>query len=336
MTGLKTIVRGLRPGTVIAGTVLASAAGVAVAETFKLPVDTSAPGLMVLHNRRRIHVSRRAGGGPTVVFESGLGVPLTAWSWVVQNLPEDVAFLAYDRPGIGWSHTAAQSWRSDYPSPLRRLLRTMNVQPPLILVGHSIGGLLSRIFAEQHPDLVGGMVFVDPSPPRQYERPRAAEGLIRYRDQVARLSARSMLGLPLPSSWTGPMRRLPEPVTEASVRAISRYAALRATRREMDLSASQWADGAARLTHTPHPVAVVTSGAVRQADPDYPGFADEFASLSETNHTDVVDDADHMSLLCDRGHAARVAAAIQWVIDKSPRPPLDDAIARSTMTEAAS
>lgn len=335
MTGVTTFARSLRPGTLIAGTVLASAAGAAVAETFKLPVDTSAPGLMVLQDRGRIHVGRRAGGGPTVVFESGLGVPHTAWSWVIQNLPEEVAFLAYDRPGIGWSHTAPQSWRRDYPSPLQQLLRTMNVRPPLILVGHSIGGLLSRILADQHPDLVGGMVFVDPSPPRQYQRPGAAEGLTRYHDQVARFSARRLLGLPLPSSWTGPMRRLPEPVAEASVRAISRYAALRATRREIDLSASEWADGAARLTRTPHPVAVVTSGAVRRADPDYAGYVDEFAGLSDISHTDVVDDATHMSLLCDREHAVRVADAIRWVI-ASARPPVDDAITRSTTTQAAS
>jgi pimeloyl-ACP methyl ester carboxylesterase len=318
--------RGMTAGKIIAGAVLASAAGVAAAEMFKLPVNTSAPGDMVLRRHGRTHMtSRRTGDGPTVVFENGLGTPLTAWSWVVQRLRDDVPFVTYDRPGIGWSHSAPPDWRRDYPADLHDLLGLCNARPPFILVGHSIGGLLIRIFADRYPELVGGLVFVDPSSPQQYERSQAArDGLLAFKEHVDRMKARSAFRLPLPETWTAPMRRLPDQVAAPSVRAMGRHAALRATRHETDLSESSWAEGAALLTSTPHPVAVVTSGVVRRADPDYVRLVEEIADLSEISHTDVVDDADHMSLLCDRGHAAQVADAIQWVVDKCPRPPLPD------------
>jgi pimeloyl-ACP methyl ester carboxylesterase len=311
--------------TFLAGTVLTAAAGIAVAEAFKLPVDTSAPSLMVTQRHGRTHVSRRHGDGPTVLFESGLCTPLTAWGWIVQRLPDDLPFLTYDRPGVGWSHSARPAWRRDYPTILIELLRVMNARPPYILVGHSVGGLLIRIFADRFPELVGGLVFVDPSPPHQYDRSQAAQDSLQaLRDEVSRVAVRTALRLPPPASWTAPLRHLPDQLIDPSMRAMGRYAALRSARHEIDLSASSWSDEAARLTSTPHPVAVVTSGAVRKADPGYARLADDFADLSTISRTEVIDDADHMSLLCDRGHAAQVADAIQWVVDKCPRPQAPD------------
>lgn len=310
-----------KPGTLVAGAVFAAATAIAAAEAFKLPVETAAPGQMVVTSHGRTHLSTRGGTGPWVIFESGLGSPLTAWSWVAQNLPEEVPFLAYDRPGTGWSHTAAPTWRQDYPSGLAEVLGTCGARPPFILVGHSVGGLLIRMFANRYPEMVGGMVFVDPSPPHQYDRSQAArDGLQSLKDDMDRLVLRSALRLPLPASWKGPMRRLPEQHVAASVRAMGRFSALRAARAEIDLSATVWADAAAELTSTPHPVAVVTSEGVRTADPDYPRMAGEIAALSDVSRLEVVDGASHMSLLTEYSHAARVTDAIQWVRDEIDHP----------------
>jgi pimeloyl-ACP methyl ester carboxylesterase len=313
--------------TLVAGTVLTAAAGIALAETFKLPVESSAPSLMVMQRHGRTHVSQQHGDGPTVIFESGVCTPLTAWSWIVQRLPDETPFLTYDRPGIGWSHSARPDWRQEYPLVLLDLLGVTHARPPYILVGHSIGGLLIRVFAERFPELVGGLVFVDPSPPHQHERsPVAREGLRVFREEIDRRALRFALRIPAPEGWAAPMRRLPDHLVTASVRAMGRYAALRAARQELDLSMSSWSDNAARLTSTSHPVAVVTSGGSRKADPDYGRLADEFAGLSEISRNEVIDEADHMSLLCDRGHAARVADAIQWVVDRCPPPASPDSV----------
>ena len=49
----------------------------------------------------------------------------------------------------------------DEISDLERLLDRARIKPPYVLVGHSYGGLLARLFARAHPDQVAGVVFVD-------------------------------------------------------------------------------------------------------------------------------------------------------------------------------
>ena len=44
---------------------------------------------------------------------------------------------------------------------LERLLDRGRIEPPYVLVGHSYGGLLARLFAHAHPDETGGVVLVD-------------------------------------------------------------------------------------------------------------------------------------------------------------------------------
>ena len=47
--------------------------------------------------------------------------------------------------------------------------------PPYVLIGHSFGGLTARVFAGRHPDLVAGLVFVDPAHPEELRDPPDAE-----------------------------------------------------------------------------------------------------------------------------------------------------------------
>jgi pimeloyl-ACP methyl ester carboxylesterase len=46
---------------------------------------------------------------------------------------------------------------------LHALLRAAGLKAPYVLVGHSIGGLIARVYAEQYPNEVAGMVLVDPT-----------------------------------------------------------------------------------------------------------------------------------------------------------------------------
>ena len=71
---------------------------------------------------------------------------------------------AYDRPGTGNSRstqvpqpTTAQTSADD----LETLLTASAEAPPFVLVGHSYGGPIIRIFASDHPDQVSGLVLVD-------------------------------------------------------------------------------------------------------------------------------------------------------------------------------
>lgn len=103
-------------------------------------------------------------GQHVVVFESGAGTPLQNWGPVFTDLAAFAPVVAYDRAGIGGS-----AWDGEPPTPerrvaqLRALLSELDAPPPYVLVGHSWGGPLIRVFAGHQPDEVAGLVYVDPT-----------------------------------------------------------------------------------------------------------------------------------------------------------------------------
>ncbi|MCB1999049.1 MAG: alpha/beta fold hydrolase [Rhodoferax sp.] len=101
-------------------------------------------------------------GSPTVVFESGIGQGKRNWAPVFNRIAELTRAVAYDRAGYG------QSEISDQPRDglqivleLREMLRTEGLEPPYVLVGHSLGGTMVKLFAKTWPDEVAGVVLVD-------------------------------------------------------------------------------------------------------------------------------------------------------------------------------
>jgi pimeloyl-ACP methyl ester carboxylesterase len=121
------------------------------------------PGHMVDVGGRKLHVlCNGKASGPTVVIEQGAGSPSILW-WPVQN--EVAAFArvcTYDRAGYLWSEDAARV-RSleERVTDLHAVLAGADVPGPYIMVGHSFGGPLIRLFARRYRDAVAGMVLVD-------------------------------------------------------------------------------------------------------------------------------------------------------------------------------
>lgn len=110
-------------------------------------------------------------GLPIVVFESGLGVPLESWGDVVADVAAFAPVVAYDRAGVGHSEPDGQS-----PTPqhvarkLHALVAQIGLKPPYVLVGHSWGGPLIRMFTGLYPKEVAGLVYVDPTDLRSEEQ----------------------------------------------------------------------------------------------------------------------------------------------------------------------
>lgn len=105
-----------------------------------------------------------AEGQPVIVFESGLGTPMGNWERVVEGLAKEVPVVTYDRPGIGKSEAVEEEpTMENVANRLVRLLQTLEVEPPYVLVGHSLGGLYVRGFAIYYPELLAGLVIVDPA-----------------------------------------------------------------------------------------------------------------------------------------------------------------------------
>jgi pimeloyl-ACP methyl ester carboxylesterase len=99
---------------------------------------------------------------PTVIFEAGGGGSSKDWSAVQEILAPHIRSCAYDRAGLGWSAAgpAPRTMRQEVFE-LHALLKTAKIPGPFVLVGQSIGGLLVRIYTEQHGKEVAGVVLVD-------------------------------------------------------------------------------------------------------------------------------------------------------------------------------
>jgi pimeloyl-ACP methyl ester carboxylesterase len=116
---------------------------------------------------RRLHIVCSGTGsvaGPTVVLESGAGNAASVWGRVQPELGKFARVCAYDRAGLGSSDpVAAPRTIVALTEDLHSLLVNAKVPGPYILVGHSLGGILVRLYASYYPGEVAGMVLVDSS-----------------------------------------------------------------------------------------------------------------------------------------------------------------------------
>lgn len=101
-------------------------------------------------------------GSPTVLFESGLGNGKDVWGSIFNEVSAVAHAVAYDRAGYGQSEMA-HAPRDGYQlvRELRALLQAEDIKPPYVLVGHSLGGTIMKLFARTYPNEVAGVVLVD-------------------------------------------------------------------------------------------------------------------------------------------------------------------------------
>lgn len=120
-------------------------------------------------------------GSPTVILEAGAFSFSSEWYWVQQQLEPTNRVCSYDRAGNRWSELVPG--RRDGLTLVRELhtlLTEADVPGPYVLVGHSLGGVLSVIYAAEYPDEVLGTALVDSAIPRVWSDQNAYE---QYKSQ---------------------------------------------------------------------------------------------------------------------------------------------------------
>jgi pimeloyl-ACP methyl ester carboxylesterase len=101
-------------------------------------------------------------GEPAVVLESGLNNGAASWQRVVPLLAPHVRVAAYDRAGLGGSAAAPGLVTIDRQVDDLASVITGLAAGPCVLAGHSWGGVLVQLLAFRRPELVAGLVLVDP------------------------------------------------------------------------------------------------------------------------------------------------------------------------------
>jgi pimeloyl-ACP methyl ester carboxylesterase len=115
---------------------------------------------------RRLWVHHSGDGKPTVTFVAGGGAMGLDYLLSQQQVAELTSCLIYDRGGTGWSDDAdLPRSAQEVTDELHDLLQLVGVQPPHILVGHSLGGAFVHRYAQRFPTEVAGLLLVEPAHP---------------------------------------------------------------------------------------------------------------------------------------------------------------------------
>jgi pimeloyl-ACP methyl ester carboxylesterase len=239
---------------------------------------------------------------PLIVLEHGAFGCAADWAVVQQRLAaRGFRSLAYDRAGLGHSDPgpAPRDGRA-IVADLAALLRALDERDPVVLVGHSMGGLTVRLFALSHPDRALGVVLVDAVTPDILKLP-AGPGAVRAFGRLlkaTRLAAR--LGLMQPISWlTHNMIGLSGEAKAEKRRIHGSFSHAHWSSREVDFWPAT-SDQAAEAEFPPGlPIAVITAGAERGA-PVLKSIQAVPALNSRHGYVEHVAGARHASLLGPR------------------------------------
>jgi pimeloyl-ACP methyl ester carboxylesterase len=197
-----------------------------------------APGRLVDVGGFRLHVQATGAGRPVVVFDAALAGSSISWTLVAPLVARFARTVVYDRAGFGWSDAGPLPRTAGrVADELRVLLDRAAEPPPYLLVGHSFGGLVMRIFAARHRAETAGLVLVDPAHPEDWvipapkEQARIDRGvrLCRHGALAARLGLARVVSALVGSGALTPARVLVERFTRGDF-----------TARDEDILAPMW------------------------------------------------------------------------------------------------
>ncbi|HEY5054596.1 MAG TPA: alpha/beta hydrolase [Acidobacteriaceae bacterium] len=167
--------------------------------------DNPPPGQLIDVGGYRMHIHCVGHGSPTVILDSGLSDSSLSWFKVQPQVARFTRVCSYDRAGLGWSDQSPYPRESKvFAQELHALLHNAGIHPPLVLVGHSMGGFDVLIYADLYPGEVQGMVLVDSAYPDLANRlPELKTSLSQWRRSLERERYAMPFGIPRILGWCG-------------------------------------------------------------------------------------------------------------------------------------
>lgn len=296
----------------IAGTIYQTAAMEADQRNFP------PPGNLIDVGGFKMHIHCEGEGEPTVILEALSGGFSSYWAWVQPEVARQARVCAYDRAGFGWSENDAEAETPERAATnLHTLLTNAGIDGPLILVGHSKGGLYVRQYAKMYPQDVTGLVLLDSSNPYQFDR----------RPELLQADTSMLTWMPLIQS----LIRLGTGHAFFALGGETDFAGLPA--RQHDEIAAAWSSaGYWRSVETSMqagenifklaqsvgplgdlPLIVITRGT--DLDGGWDGMQNELALLSTNSQHLTVEGATHASLIFNKDHAHVVSETILKMVE---------------------
>lgn len=279
------------------------------------------PGQKIDVGGYQLHLFCQGEGSPTVVIEALSGGSSSYYPYIQSALAEHTRVCSYDRAGRAWSEprpSAAADPLHQTALELHTLLKNGDISGPLVLAGHSIGGIYARKYADLYPEQVAGLVLIDSAHPKQFELyPEFVQELESYLDQSTSFPVFARLGLfRLYFTLGGELdfQALPER-QHAEVAALWSSPEYFLSQRQENLDAPLIYQNAQTLGDLGDLPLVVISAPVTAHVPAWPMLQAELAGLSTNSAHRIIENATHVSLAFDPEHAAQVAEAILEVVE---------------------
>lgn len=117
---------------------------------------------MLQVKQNKIEILRKGNKGKTIVVLTGMGCSFDEWYNITQTVGETNRVVMFHRPGLGKSEIGNEVRNTEaVVKELNDLLSVLEIIEPIILVGHSYGGLGVQHFIKVYPEKVVGIVLVD-------------------------------------------------------------------------------------------------------------------------------------------------------------------------------
>ena len=193
--------------------------------------NPAAPGEIVRLGERKVHVQCAGSGDSTVLLVSGIPRFSFHFALLQADLAKSTRVCAYDKGGEAWSDPLPSFSADEMLRELDGVVGHVSRSKPVILVGHSFGGILARAYYAMRPERVRGLVLVDTPHPDMIRMPVNGVSKKMYDLTDADIEAvaefarkRNMPMGPNETKIAPPFDRLPAQLQESHVWAMTKAA----------------------------------------------------------------------------------------------------------------